>query len=31
MADIRSGNHRAFDGEQLLLESLQHIAARQKK
>jgi prevent-host-death family protein len=31
MADIRRGNHRAYDGEQLLQESLQHIAARRKK
>jgi prevent-host-death family protein len=28
MADIRNGNHREYDGEKLLLESLQLIAER---
>lgn len=31
VADIVSGNHRAYDGERLLQESLEHIAARRKK
>ena len=31
MADIVSGNHREYDGEKLLQESLRHIAKRRKK